>query len=307
MCSRKFLGLVIGVVCTILPARAQEAGAHCVMDATTGYVLDEAHMHTRRQIGSLTKIATALVVLDWAKSTGTDLNQQATVPPSAATTEGINPVGFQPGDRATIRDLLLAALLQSDNIAAQTLAEHVGRNLGGENPPTVTFAAQMNALARSLGMKNTLFLNPHGLDGTERKLPYSSAYDVALLTRHAMGRAEFTFLVSQKERRISVSRATGQETGYLLQNTNELFGKDDIDGVKTGKTSRAGECLVISAARTPESRQEGEKVYITPRRLIVVVLGSGQRFAVAAQLLQHGWSEYDAWAAQGRPMKKRSN
>lgn len=284
---------------------AQEGPAHCVMDATTGYVFDANRANVKAQVGSLTKTATAIVVLDWAKKTRTELNQLVTVTPSAAAIQGINPVGFQAGDSATLRDLLFAVLLQSDNIAAQTLAEHVGQTLGGSNPPAVQFVAQMNALARSLGMKNTLFLNPHGLDEGERKLPHSTAHDMALLARHAMGRPEFTFFVSQKERKISVVRASGEQSGYQLQNTNELLGRNDIDGVKTGKTRRAGECVVISAAKAPESRQEGEKVFITPRRLIVVVLGASDRFGAAAGLLERGWQQHTAWAAEGRPLPSK--
>lgn len=300
---RTLLSLAGALLCLgVTSLRAQDAAAHCIMDAATGHVLDGNQLNKKMQVGSLTKVATAIVVLDWSKKTGGDLNQLAVVSPTAAGVEGLNPVGFQPGDRATIRDLLFAALLQSDNIAAHTLAEHVGRTLGAENP-VIPFVAQMNALARKLGMKNTLFLNPHGLDSAERKLPFSTAYDMAQLARHAMSRAEFTFFVSQKERRITVNRGA-EQVGYMLQNTNELLGRDDIDGVKTGKTRRAGECVIISAARPPESRQDGEKVFITPRRLIVVVLGAAQRFPIAAQLLQNGWQKHDAWAAAGRPVKR---
>jgi D-alanyl-D-alanine carboxypeptidase (penicillin-binding protein 5/6) len=287
------------------PAIGQQP-AHCVMDATTAHVLLASRADAKVQVGSLTKVATAIVVLDWAKRSGAELNQITMVTPEAAAVEGMNPVGFQPGDRVTLRDLLFAALLQSDNVAASALADHVGRSLGGGGgSPSVGFVAQMNALARTLGMHNTLFLNPHGLEAGERKPPYSTAYDMALLARHAMSRPEFTFLVSQKERRITIQRAGGGETAYMLQNTNELLGRENIDGVKTGKTRRAGECVIVSAARPPESRQEGATVYITPRRLIVVVLGAAQRFPMAAQLLQQGWAEYDGWAAQGRPVRRR--
>jgi D-alanyl-D-alanine carboxypeptidase len=75
-----------------------------------------------------------------------------------------------------------------------------------------------------------------------------------------------------------------------------------VDGVKTGTTRRAGECVIVSAARPPESRQEGERHVITPRRLNVVVLGSqGNRFSTAAGLLNQGWGLHEQWAAAGRP------
>lgn len=284
-------------------ARAQTAQAYVVADATTGHVLDARGPAEKVQVASLTKIATAMVVLDWLKATGADVSQIATVPASAAEIGGVNPVGLVPGARLTLRDLLYSALLQSDNMAAQTLAEHVGRTLQGEGTALERFVAQMNALARKLGMERTLFLNPHGLE-TERKMPYSTAEDMTRLGRYAMADSAFRFYVSQSERKIQVTRPDGSTADYMLRNTNELVGSDAIDGVKTGMTRRAGECLIISAARDPESRPSGNGVVVTPRRLIVTVLGSGSRFADARMLLARGWQAYDAWAAQGRPMAR---
>lgn len=279
------------------------AAAYIITDSTTGYMLEGVNTQKKLQIASLTKIATAMVVLDWAEARGADLSQMATVPASAEALRTTQGVGFQTGDQCSLRDLMYAALLQSDNQAAETLADHVGRSLGG-NPqlsPVANFVAQMNALARRLGMTQTRFLNPHGLDNLERTLPYSTAKDLATLTTYAMNRSAFRFYVSQTERKIAIQRSFGEPSSYLLRNTNELLGTDSIDGVKTGTTRKAGECIVISAARPPESRQEGDRHIITPRRLEVVVLGANDRFAVARQLLARGWRLYDEWAAAGRP------
>lgn len=290
------------------PAPAAAAAAFAVMDAASGRILLGSNADARLQVGSLTKVATAMVVLDWLDLTKRSADQMATVPPDAAALGGQNPVGFQPGDQATVRDLLYAALLQSDNIAALTLATHVGRQLEspGGNPekstPEIRFVAQMNALARRLRMANTLFTNPHGLEGNERKLPYSTAADLARLTRYAEEKSQFRFYVSQKERVITIVHPDGEPTQYQLQNTNELLGTDGIDGVKTGRTRRAGDCVIISAARAPESIQQGSKYIITPRRLIVVVLGAQSRFDIAANLLRRGWQAHESWVAQGRPM-----
>ncbi|CAN5561339.1 hypothetical protein BH20VER3_BH20VER3_07000 [soil metagenome] len=201
--------------------------------------------------------------------------------------------------------------MQSDNIAAYALAEHVGRALqavvppGGETlrgTPVDYFVRQMNALAQHLGMERTRFLNPSGIDGNEK--PYSTAADIARLTRYAMNNAGFRFYVSQREREIEFGRGPGR-LRYLLRNTNELLGRDAIDGVKTGRTERAGDCLVLSAARPSEVVQQGATTLITPRRLIVVVLGSQDRFGEGAALLARGWSLYDRWAAAGRPVDPR--
>jgi len=112
--------------------------------------------------------------------------------------------------------------------------------------------------------------------------------------------AAFRFYVSQKERKISFSRGS-QVFQYLLRNTNELVGTEGIDGVKTGRTAKAGDCIIISAQRDPEITQQGGTTLVTPRRLNVVVLAATDRIAAASQLLSRGWTLYDQWAAAGRP------
>lgn len=300
------------LLCSVLLAggatrSASAAQAYAIVDSQTGYVLEEHDGKQKRQIGSLTKIATAMVVLDWAEGQHGDLNQLATIPPEAFIRPGENNIGFQPGDQITLRDLLYAALVQSDNIAAFTLAHHVGSALRGSataapNPkvtPVVTFVAQMNALGKQLHMERTRFLNPHGIDENERPIPFSTAIDMARMTRYALKKASFRFYVSQKERQISFLRA-GKPLGYLLRNTNELLGVNGVDGVKTGRTARAGDCLILSAHRESEIVKEGQNVIVTPRHLVVVMLGSSNRFGEGTQLLARGWQIYDQWAAAGR-------
>lgn len=288
--------------------RVCAAEASITVDAKTGYILEKFQADKKRQIGSVTKIATAMVVLDWSARQGGDLAQVAVIPPAALVGTATNPIGFQPGDTITLRDLLYAALVQSDNVAAYALADHVGRALESQLPPTGEaargtpadyFVRQMNALAQHLGMLRTRFLNPSGIDNHEK--PYSTAADVARLARYAMNNAGFRFYVSQTEREIEFGRGP-QRLRYLLRNTNELLGQENVDGVKTGSTARAGDCLVLSAARPSEVVQQGDTTLITPRRLIVVVLGSPNRFAEGAALLQRGWQLYDRWAAAGRPI-----
>ena len=209
----------------------------------------------------MTKVATAMVVLDWAEQQRR-LNQVVTIPPKRSL-EVENNIGFQPGDAITLRDLLYAALVQSDNIAACTLAAHVGNALQSVVPvspearsnPTAIFVGQMNALAKRLQHGTHAFLNPYG--GDDREHPYSTAADVARLTRYATSNAGFRFYVSQKTRQISFNRA-GHTQNYLLRNTNELLGVNGVDGVKTGRTARAGDCLVLSASRESEVVQVGQ-------------------------------------------------
>ena len=306
--AKRFFIFFFAVTALSVTASAVKAAqASIIVDAKTGYVLQGHEARQKRQIGSLTKIVTASVILDWAEHKGGDLNQMVTIPPEAFTGVSENTVGFQPGDRISLRDLLYAALVQSDNAAANTLAYAVGSQLGALAPaaggskvtPVDVFVGQMNALAKQLKMERSRFVNPTGLDDRVRPMPYSTAEDMARVTRYAMNKASFRFYVSQKERQISFERGP-RKMNYVLRNTNELLGRQGIDGVKTGSTAKAGDCLILAAERQPEVIQQGAMVQIYPRRLIVVILGSSNRFSEGEQLVAGGWQSYDQWAASGR-------
>jgi serine-type D-Ala-D-Ala carboxypeptidase (penicillin-binding protein 5/6) len=306
--SRRFLIVSFAVLATAALARsAAAAQAYLIADAQTGYILEDQEARKKLQVGSLTKIATASVVLDWTERKSGDLNRVVTIPQEAFAGVTENNIGFQPGDSITLRDLLYAALVQSDNIAASTLAYHVGSQLGSLLPadsgskttPIDAFVAQMNALAKQLKMDRTRFVNPHGIDYNVRPVPYSTAEDMARLTRYAMNKASFRFFVSQKERQISFDRA-GHRFNYVLRNTNELLGKMGIDGVKTGRSTRAGDCLILYANRESEVVRQGQMETVYPRHLMVVLLGSTNRFGEGAAFVQRGWQLYDQWAAGGR-------
>lgn len=161
---RRFFFLIVVCLAAAGASRAIAAQAYVVVDSKTGYILQEQNSKEKRQVGSLTKIATAAVVLDWAEHKGGSLGDVATIPPEAFTNVRENPIGFQAGDRVELRDLLYAALVQSDNIAAYALAAHVGSQLQSLLPATDkkfgavdAFVAQMNALAKQLKMLRTLF------------------------------------------------------------------------------------------------------------------------------------------------------
>jgi D-alanyl-D-alanine carboxypeptidase len=311
--TRRFTVIAVALLFSAVRS-AFAAQAFIIVDAQTGFVLQEHESKQKRQVGSLTKLATAMVVLDWAEHKGGDLNQTVTIPPSAFAGTLENNIGFEPGDEIALRELLYAALVQSDNVSAYTLASYVGSIIQGPTPAgqkskltaVDVFVTQMNALAKQLKMERTRFVNPHGVDQNVKPLPYSTAEDLARLTQYALNKASFRFYISQKERQISFRHA-GKERRYLLRNTNELLGSQGIDGVKTGRTARAGECLILSAVRESEIVKEGQGVRIFPRRIIVVLLGSSSRFAEGGQLVGQGWQLYDQWAAGGRlvdPKKK---
>jgi D-alanyl-D-alanine carboxypeptidase (penicillin-binding protein 5/6) len=307
--SGKFMGfskiaLLLLAAATVSSAVAAES--HIIVDAQTGFILGSKSGEEKLPVASLTKIATAAVALDWAKLKQAELSSPVEISQAALAVGGANPIGLQAGDSLSLRDLIYCALLASDNVAATSLAEYVGTRLPNASGlgPAGNFVAHMNALARSLGMRRTLFLNPSGFDGDEKKTsPFSTAADMARLTRYAYDVPGFPYYVAQASRQIHVIRA-GADMPFEVQNTNELLGRNGIDGVKTGRTRRAGDCLILSADRPPESRREGETVFVTPRRIIVVILRSPDRFGEGLSLIERGWALYDDWAAQGRKTPK---
>ena len=294
------------LLASVLTAGVLHAGSSIIVDNQTGRILEATGANQKLPIASLTKLALAMVALDWSQLKGGNLEQTAVVPGAAiATTGGINPLGLQEGDEVTLRDLIFACLLASDNVAAVTLADHLGRALPNATglDPVGNTVAHMNALARQLEMRRTLFLNPHGLDTPEGQArPHSSAADLARLTRYAYSKSGLSFYVSQPTREIHVRRG-GTSLGLHLNNTNKLLGTDNIDGVKTGRTSRAGECIILTSEHTPEVTRQGDAVSTTPRRIIVVLLGGTNREQEGLALVQRGWALYNAWAAKGREAK----
>lgn len=284
---------------------AQTGEAMMVVEAHSGKVLIANNSTAKRPVASLTKVATGVMVVDWAEAAGIDLDsRQAIVPAAVATTPGPNPMSLAPGDRLTLRDALYSALLGSDNMAALTLADHVGREFlarkgrGGE--PIDEFISEMNHLVDALEMKKTRFINPHGLEMAGRA-GFSTAADIAKLSIYAMRRPGFTFISRQKERKVTVHGAEGARV-YNIKNTNELL-SDTIIGVKTGTTQAAGQCVSISVERDPlvRPKADGSKG-VTPRRLIIVLLNSPDRFGRARSLITSGWEIYDRWVNAGAPV-----
>jgi D-alanyl-D-alanine carboxypeptidase (penicillin-binding protein 5/6) len=300
----------LALLAALLPISlsAQESESIMVVEAHSGKVLIAANAGARRPIASLTKIATAAVAVDWANATKTDLGTMITVPPTISLVGGPNPMNLQPGDQMSLRDALYSALLGSDNLAALTIAHHVGRDIaahrGRNADPVVTFVAEMNHLAKAIGAKQTRFANPHGLERSGTKA-YSTAADVARLSIYAMRRNAITFITSKENRQIAVVGAGGRRT-YNIKNTNELAGELGILGVKTGTTAAAGPCVAVCMDRDPLIRQkpDGSKG-VTPRRLIVVVLNNSDRFGRARSLLNQGWSVYGQWLSSGAPVQNR--
>ena len=212
-------------------------------DLDTGQVLFDIHDQTRRPIASLTKVMTALLVLE-----RTNLGDVVNVSPQAASVGGVASVlGLRVGERITVRALLDALLVQSANDAAVALAEHVSGTEGA-------FVSLMNRRAEELGLGHSTFFSPNGLDDRGR----STARDLAGLTRAAERDPEFDAIVRSRFR--TIRSLTGPTR--RVQNRNVLLWLyPGATGVKTGFTTPAGHCLIASAERGG-------------RRLLAVVMGA---------------------------------
>lgn len=279
-----------------------------VVEAHSGKVLIANNSTVKRPVASLTKIATAVLVTDWAEATGVDVaKREVVVPASVAALPGPNPMRLAPGERLSMLDALSSAVMGSDNAAALTLADHVGREFlrrkGKQGDPVAAFVGEMNHLAEALGMKKTTFRNPHGLELPDQ-VGVSTAADIAKLSIYAMRRPGFTFISRQKERQVTVHGAS-EARGFKVKNTNEMV-SEDIIGLKTGTTRAAGQCLAISVERAPliRPKADGSKG-VTPRRLIVVLLNSADRFGRARAMIPKGWGVYDGWLNAGAPIENR--
>lgn len=296
-------GLVFGLTAGLSSLQAQSSVM--VVDAFNKKVHVAGNAQTKRPVGGLAKIATAMVTLDWAEASKVGVGVLATVPSYAFQISDAGVIGLQPGDQVTLRDLIYATMMSSDNIAAITLGEFVGRDhlsrLGRAGHPMEEFVRQMNQLARREGATGTRFTNPHGLENS-RPLPYSTAADIARLAIYAVSRPAMRFYTNQTSRDITIYRG-GQQLSVSLKNTNQLLGLDHVDGVKTGNTARSGGCVVISAEKPSSVQvQEDNTSLIYRHRMVVVILGSANPFGEARALLHQGWAAYDRWLAAGRPI-----
>ncbi|NLJ85742.1 MAG: D-alanyl-D-alanine carboxypeptidase [Firmicutes bacterium] len=235
------------------------AASAILLEGTTGTVLYAKNEHVRRPPASTTKILTGLLALEEG-----NLNDIVTISQRAAGIRGSS-AHISPRQRIPLRDLLYGLLLPSGNDAAVAIAEHLA---GSET----AFIQIMNSRARELGAINSHFTNSHGLDHPDH---YSTAFDLAMITRVALLYPTFTETVGQKQH-----SADFEGSQWSWQNTNRLlFSFEGAEGVKTGTTGGAGHCLVAAASR------DG-------RRLISVVLGSRNRWHDSANLLEYGFSEF---------------
>jgi serine-type D-Ala-D-Ala carboxypeptidase (penicillin-binding protein 5/6) len=302
------LWLLIAVLGSLVTQSAISQSAVMVVDMANRKIHIANGGNDRRSPGGLTKIVSAMVVLDWSEASKVNLNVLATVPDYADRIAGEASPDLRPGDKLTLRDLLYSTMMESDNVAAITLGHFVGADLlyrkGKAGDPLEEFVTQMNALATREGCKNSRFMNPHGFENT-RPLPHSTVADMARLSLYAASRAPFHFYTNQKTRTVSIYRG-GEKLALRLNNTNDLLGSSRIDGMKAASTQASGGCVAITADRNATVLKQGDGASVLFRhRLVVVVMGSADPFGEARGLLLQGWGVYDGWLQAGRPVTAR--
>lgn len=230
-----------------------------LMDLESGRLLFEKDCRKIVPMASTTKIMTAIVALE-----NSSFNEIVTVSKRASSVSG-STVGLKNGEKVTMEELIYGLMLQSGNDCAIAIAEHIGGSVE-------KFAFMMDSKAFDIGAFDTHFVTPHGLD---REGHFTTAFDLALITRYAMQNDVFRRIVSTKNITIN-----GYNHKRAFYNTNRmLWSLDGANGVKTGYTGRAGRCLVSSVSSGG-------------RDFICVTLNSPNRWEDSKKVLKYGMDNY---------------
>lgn len=255
------------------PAKALELGdgsidfcssaqAACVLDVDHKRIFYKKNMNEKLPMASTTKIVTAITAIE----NFTDLDSRFKIDDRAVGVEGSS-IYLKKGEMLSLRELLYGLMLRSGNDSALAIAYLVAGDVS-------KFVDMMNSLANKLGLKNSHFTNPHGLDDPNH---YTSAYDLAVITSYALDNKDFADIVRTK----TIKICEGEENYRYLVNKNKLlFNMPDCIGVKTGYTKKAGRCLVSA------SEDEG-------LRVVCVVLNCGPMFEESKTMLNLVQEKYD--------------
>ncbi|MCD7033314.1 D-alanyl-D-alanine carboxypeptidase [Metabacillus sp. GX 13764] len=269
---------VLLIVISALPiypkqALGVSAQSAILMDQKTGRILFSKDENTKRRIASITKIMTAVLAVESGK-----LENTVTVSSSAAGTEGSS-LYLKAGEKAKLKDLVYGLMLRSGNDAAMAIAEYIGGSKEG-------FAYLMNQKAAQIGMTNTNFTNPHGLDDSGSH--YSTAYDMALLMRYAMQDPAFKEISGTK-----VHRAPNPDEKWdrVWKNKNKLLTSlyEYCTGGKTGYTKLAKRTLVTTASK------EG-------RDFIAVTINAPDDWNDHISMYETAFSKYDLYKIKSKGM-----
>lgn len=212
-------------------ALSTSAKAAILINGDTGEVIYEQNADEKLPMASTTKIMTGLLLCEYG-----NFQKEITVTAEMLRVEGSS-MGLLAGDKVTLHDLLYGLMLASGNDAANVIAYTLGGTVNG-------FVNQMNQKAEELGLKNTHFETPSGLDGDSH---YTTARDLARLSAYAMQNEDFLAAVASKSATLNYGNPPYKRT---LTNHNKLLKTfEDAVGIKTGFTKKSGRCLVSAAKR----------------------------------------------------------
>lgn len=230
-----------------------------LIEQSTGRILYEKGAHEKQSIASITKIMTAIIAIESGK-----LDEKVTVSRNAVNTEGSS-IYLEQGEKIKLEDLVYGLMLRSGNDSAVAIAEHVAGSVEG-------FAFLMNEKAKWLGMTNTNFENPHGLDSDKH---FSSAYDMAILMKYAMENETFRKVTRAKSYK-------SENRTYSWQNKNKLLTRlyEYCTGGKTGFTKATGRTLVSTASKDGMD-------------LIAVTLNAPDDWNDHISMFEYGFKQFD--------------
>jgi len=229
-----------------------------LMDMDSKRILYAKDIHNQRSVASISKIMTAVIAIESGK-----MDDIITIGDEIDKSYGSG-IYITKGEEISLRDLVYGLMLRSGNDASYAIAHYVG----GDN-----FVQMMNDKAKEIGMKNTVFNNPNGLDEEEGN--YSTVYDMAILTSYAMNLEEYKKIVSTQIYKVTTNKNT-----YLWTNKNKLlFTYDYTTGGKTGYTKKAKRTLVTTASKDDLN-------------LVVVTLNDGNDFKDHVSLFEHAFNNY---------------
>lgn len=251
--------MILVLMMPSLYAYGDASKSSIVIERSSGRIMHAKNIHQKMPMASTTKIMTALVAIENCE----DLKKKITIDNRAVGIEGSS-IYLKHKEKLSMEDLLYGLMLRSGNDGATAIACEIGGSVDG-------FADMMNKKAKQIGANNSNFMNPHGLHHKEH---YTTAYDLALITREAMKHDIFRKIVGSK-------RWISDREGYkVFYNKNKTLSQyPGGDGVKTGYTKVAGRCLVTSATR------DGMQV-------ISVVLNDYNWFNDCYQLMNKAFTKY---------------
>ncbi len=255
---------ILFILLILLPfnIKAYETSAYAaiLMDQNSKRIIYSKNIHTVRSVASISKIMTAIVAIE-----NGNLKEKVEIGNEIDSATG-SAIYIKKGEVLTLEDLLYGLMLRSGNDAALAIAKNIGGSLD-------KFVIKMNELAKKIGMKNTTFNNPHGLDSPNGNM--STAYDMAILTSYAMQNKTYQKIVKTKTYKVKTNKNT-----YVWHNKNRLLKNDFITGGKTGFTDIARRTLVSTASKNNLN-------------LVVVTLNDGNDFNDHMSLYDNAYKEFN--------------